>query len=44
MICFGVFVAFIIGNFSIPYVGTEAEAISEGWRIVFGFPLIICVF
>jgi len=40
MICFGVFVAFLVGNFSVPYVGTPEEAFSNGWRIVFGFPLI----
>lgn len=31
MICFGVFAAFVVGNFTIPYVGTDSEAISQGW-------------
>lgn len=43
MICLGVFVAFLMGNFFIPYVDTSEEAVSQGWRIVFGFPAIFAV-
>jgi hypothetical protein len=43
MICFGVFVAFLMGNFFIPYQGTPEEATSNGWKVVFGFPAVFAL-